>query len=288
MQNTKSLIFVGFLVFTGVLFTGLTVLANDPTFANNPKRSENTKKSESQRVYFKIDQGYSQARLLDQKKSNLHYTGPGVVLDFGRRKYSSQYLSEWNFVKARFNYLKPRHEATTIYKPSAGLGYRHLRKLDSLGVFECYAGLQATIFADIRLAPALGNSFLFADAIGEIRPQAKLSTSLYALRKWNIDFSLSATLTGYGLRIPEYAPIFRVGDDGGAAIQGFESRFLHPFNFGHITTGLFFRESFGGASNPNWFRIGYIWDYYTMPGNHDLNVYNAAHQFVLELYFRVN
>ncbi len=258
------------------------------SWAENQHKNNDDDKEPLHNVYFKIDQGFTTNRILDQKMSNLHYTGYGGILNFGRRVNREDYIAEWSFIRAQFNYSKPLHGATQVYNPSLGLRYIHLRNMDFLGVFDIHAGLQANIFTDMRIAPRLGNSFLFADIIGEVRPQADLSTSFHLLREWNMDFSLSATLIGYGLRIPEYGVIYHLGVDGGIAIQGYENHILTPSNFGHFSTGVFFNESIGDAANPNWFRIGYIWDYYSMRGNHDLNVNNAVHQLVLELYFRVN
>ncbi len=268
-----------------LFFIGLNVIYAK---TNNQTDQEKNKNENWRQVYYKVDQGLSTGMVLDQKMSNLHYTGPGGVLNFGRRARTSAYIAEWNFLRINFGYLQPKHEGTQVYKPALGVRYLHLRNLNSLGIFQVHAGVQANLFADIRIAPQMGNSYLFADIIGEIRPQGKLSTNFHLLRQWNVDFSFSATLLGTGIRFPEYGTSFRLSDDGGIAFQSSETHILKPSNFGHFTTGVFFRESFGDASNPNWYRIGYIWDYYSMRGNYNINVNNAVHQLVLEFYFKVN
>ena len=275
-----------------ILFlTGLLVFVIPSTLSaaeNKNSEKDNDVAVDLRRVYYKIDQGFSTGRLSDRKMSNLHYTGPGGFINFGRRVNTPNYISEWNFLRVNFNYMKPEHGGTDVYKPSIGLRYIHLRKLNDLGAFRVHAGVQTNLFADIRIAPRLGNSYLFADIVAEVRPQGKLSTGFHLLRQWNMDFSLSATLLGLGVRFPEYGTSFRVSQDGGAAFSRSEAQILKPSNFGHFTTGIFFSESFGDASNPNRFRIGYIWDYYTMKSRYDLNVNNAIHQIVLEFYFKVN
>ena len=238
-------------------------------------------------VFFITSQGFTLNRLLDQKMSNLHYTGPGFVLNFGRRAHGHGYISEWNFVSAEFSLLKPVHKSTEVQQAGIGFNYQYLHQLSPVGIFDIWAGAQANIFASIRMAPRLGNSYMYADVIGELRPQAAMSTSFVLFRTWNMDAKFAATILGYGLRFPEYGTIYRIGEDGGISLQEHESQVLQPFNFGHFTTGIFFRESFGGQDNPNWFRIGYIWDFYSMSGKHELNINKASHQLVLELYFRV-
>ncbi len=278
------------IIFNLFIFTALNVLNAMADDDQDRRDSDNVKlhNVNYKHVYYKVDQGISTGIILDQKMSNLHYTGPGALINFGRRVYTPDYIAEWNFLRINFGYLEPEHKGTQVYKPSLGVRYLHLRNLNSRGIIRVHAGLQANLFADVRIAPRLGNSYLFADIIGEVRPQCKLSTSFYFLRQWNVDFSLSATLTGIGIRYPEYGTTFMLSGDGGIAFQPGERHILKLSNFGHVTTGIFLDESFGNPSNPNRYRIGYIWDYYSMKGNHNLNVNNAVHQLVLEFYFKVN
>jgi hypothetical protein len=271
-------------LYSGLLMLGLFCLAG--AAAKNPSMPGELQASERM-VFFKTDQGFTLNRLLDQKMSNLHYTGPGFILNFGRRAQGQGYVSEWNFVSAEFSLLSPLHKSTEVQQPGIGFSYKYLHQLSPVGIFDIWAGAQANIFASIRMAPRLGNSYMYADVIGELRPQAAMSTSFVLFRTWQMDADFSATILGYGLRFPEYGTIYRIGGDGGISLQEHESQVLHPMNFGHFTTGIFFRESFGGQDNPNWFRIGYIWDFYSMSGKHQLNVNKASHQLVLELYFRV-
>jgi hypothetical protein len=240
-------------------------------------------------IFFKIDQGFSLNRLLDQKMSNLHYTGPGGILNFGRRVHAEKFTAEWNFARLQFHYTKPVHESTVVYNPAYGIRYMHLRKLQTASRWHIEAGGQADMFANVRIAPRLGNSFLFADFIGELSPRVDGSASYFFIWKnWDLDFSLSASVLGMAVRMPEYGVSFQLSEDGGVKVQGYEAQLLHPLNYSHIVTGIFIRESFGSTGNPNWFRLGYIWDYYTMGGRHHLNVNHATHQFVFELYFKVN
>ncbi len=285
METKKSLILINLFIFTAL--NVLNAAGNDYKNLNNTDDADLHDVS-YKHVYYKIDHGLSTGIVLDQKMSTLHYTGPGALLNFGRRVYTPDYIAEWNFLRVNFGYLEPEHKATQVYKPSLGISYFHLRNLNTQGVISVHAGLQANLFADVRIAPRLGNSYLFADIIGEIRPQCKLSTSFHVLRQWNVDFSLSATLMGVGVRYPEYGTSFILSGDGGVAFQPGETHILKPSNYGHFTTGIFLHESFGDPSNPNNYRIGYIWDYYSMKGNHNLNVNNAVHQLVLEFYFKVN
>lgn len=239
-------------------------------------------------IYYKNDQGFTWGILLDQRMSNLHYEGPGGVINFGRRAHRPSYIAEWNFARLRFNYSRPKHKSTIVENPGAGIRYVHLRRISTPDNYDVYLGAQANVFGNIRIAQRLGNSFLFADMIGELRPQADLFLSKrFFWRDWNIEFTMAASLAGYTFRIPEYGVSFELDEDGGVKIQGFESGILLPYNYNHFTTGVFIRESFPGKSNPNWFRIGYAWDYYTLKGNHNLNMHNTLHQIVVELYFRV-
>ena len=224
---------------------------------------------------------------MDQRMSNLHYSGPGGILNFGRYAQRSSYKSELSFARLQFNYAKPAHKNTVIENPVAGVRYIYLRKLSSPEKYKVYTGGQINILGNFRLAPRLGNSYLFADLIGELRPQAEMHFSeRFFWRNWNIELSAAASLFGYTVRIPEYGVSFELDEDGGVKTQGFEQQFLMPHNYAHITTGLFIRESFWGDSNPNWFRIGYTWDFYTMAGKHNLNMSNVYHHLVLELFFK--
>lgn len=240
-------------------------------------------------IYYKSDQGFTWGVLLDQRMSNLHYTGPGGMINFGRRAHTSSYIAEWNFARIQYNYSRPAHKNTIVENPGAGLRFLHLRKLESSGRHDIYAGGQVNVFGNFRMAARLANSFFYADMVAELRPQADVSLgSFFLWRDWNVELSIAAGLIGYTVRMPEYGVSFELDSDGGASIQGYENLLLLPHNYTHLTTGVFIRESFGGYSNPNWFRIGYIWDYYTMAGRHNLNMNNALHQLVLELYFKVN
>lgn len=239
-------------------------------------------------IYYKNDQGFTWGILMDQRMSNLHYEGPGGIINLGRRVHRSTYISEWSFARIQFNYSRPAHKNTIVANPGGGLRYLHLRKVNTPDNYEIFAGGEANLFGNFRIADRLGNSFLFADFIAELRPQAGFNFgSRFLWRDWNIELSLAASLGGYAMRIPEYGVSFELDEDGGIKIQGFEQVILTPFNYSHVTTGIFVRESFSDKSNPNWFRIGYIWDYYTMAGEHSLNMNNTQHQLVLELYFKV-
>ena len=240
-------------------------------------------------VFLKIGQGFSFGRLLDQHMSNLHYTGPGGVLSFSRYVESRRGITEIVFARGGMHYARPAHENTLVYNPFFGMSYQHLRRLQGRSVFTVYAGGRADVLANIRMAPRLGNSYLFADFITEIQPMGQVSYQPHFFnRDWHFDFSLSFALLGYGVRMPEYATSFMISPDGGSAFADLESGILHPANFAHLTSGIYIKESFGGQYNPNWFRIGYFWDYYRISGNHDRKFFNANHQVVLELYFMVN
>ncbi len=239
-------------------------------------------------IYYRMDQGATWGTLMDQRMSNLHYQGPGGVLNFGRRAQSYSYITEWSFARLQYNFSKPAHLSTIVENPGAGIRYLYLRKLYTPSRYSFWAGAQVNVFGNFRLAGRLGNSYLYGDLIGELRPQADFGFgSRFFWRDWNIEFSAAASLMGYTVRIPEYGVSFELKEDGGVKLQGFEKQLLTPFNYAHITTGVFIKESFRGESNPNWFRVGYVWDYYTMKGKHNLNMHNALHQLVLELYFRV-
>ncbi len=269
-------------------FCLLTIPGIAPVFSGNPPLAKENPEREWRHIYFKTDQGFSSGRLSDGKMSSLHYTGYGGVLNFGRRVHTQNHISELSFARVQFNQLEPVHKNTQVYKPTFGARYMYLKKLDSIGDFQVHAGAQANVFADFRIAPRLSNSYLFADVFAEFRPQAKLATEFFFLRNWNPEFSIAASLLGYGIRMPEYGTTFRLSETGGSTLQGAETFILTPSNFGHFTTGIFFKESLGDELNPNWFRIGYIWDYYSLKGNHGHNLNNAVHQLVLEFFFRMN
>ncbi|HHN48593.1 MAG TPA: hypothetical protein ENN08_06665 [Bacteroidales bacterium] len=271
-------------LFTGLLMLGLFCIPE--ATAKNPVMSDELPAGERM-VFFKTDQGFTLNRLLDQKMSDLLYTGLGFALNFGLRAQGQSYISEWNFVSAEFRLLSPAHKSTEVQQPGIGFSYKYLRQLSPVGIFDIWAGAQARVFTSIRLAPRLGNLSMYADIIAALRPQAALSTSFNLFRTWQMDADFSATILGYGLRFPEYGTIYRIGGDGGISQQEHESQMLHPMNFGHFTAGIFFGETFGGENNPNWFRIGYIWDFYSMSGKHQLNVHKASRQLLPELYFRI-
>ncbi|MFO7874895.1 MAG: hypothetical protein R6U62_10480 [Bacteroidales bacterium] len=240
-------------------------------------------------VFFKIDQGFSYGRLLDQRMSNLHYSGPGGMLAFSRHVDAPGYMSSISFARLGFHYTRPHHEGSLVYNPLAGVRYMHLRKLDTRGMFDIHLGAQADIYGNIRIAPFLSNSFLFSDLMAEVQPRADIAYApVFLNRKWHFDFQLSLGILGYGMRLPEYATTFQPSEDGSYRVFDRESMILRPGNYARLSSGIFFRNSFGDAYNPNRYRIGYVWDYYRISGSHNLNTYNANHQIVLELYFMVN
>ncbi len=239
--------------------------------------------------YFKINQGFSYSRLLDQRMSNLHYTGVGGFLSFSRFVIAEQYMAEWSFARLGFQVANPQHKGTSVSNPSIGIRYMHLRKLNTRGVFQYHVGGQADLFANIRMAPLLSNSYLYAEFVGEIMPRADINFSLYLFdRDWELEMSVAAGLLGYAVRIPEYGASYQLGSDGSETLSNNQKMLLHPGNFNHFITGFFVREPFGKGQNPNFFRVGYVWDFFTIRGQHDLNLYNANHQLVLKLYFMVN
>ena len=240
-------------------------------------------------TYLKIDQGFSKGLLFDQKMSNLHYGGPGGVLSFALHRRAPSHISEWHFARGTFHYSRPHHENSLVYNFSGGTRYVHLRRLDPRGPFRFYAGAQVDLTGDFRIIPAMGNSFLFANAVGSLQPRMDISYPLLLFnREWHFDFSMAASLIGYNLGFPEYGTSYRIGEDGGSTLQNLESFLTHPGNTAQINSGIFYRHSFGNEYNPNWFRIGYNWDYFRMDSNHNLRLYNVRHQFVLELYFLLN
>ncbi len=242
-----------------------------------------------QNVFFKIDQGFSYGRLLDRRMSNLHYTGPGGVLAFGRYVEAEKYVSELSFARIAVHMAQPGHGGTQITNPSFGLRYKHLRKPKSQGAVNYRLGAQADAFANVRLVPALSNSFLYVDFISEISPRVDVEHTVDFLnREWNFDFTLAVSLIGYAVRIPEYGASYQLGPDGSETLANNVSMMLHPGNYNHFVTGVFLRESFGRPGNPNRYRIGYLWDFHTIRGDHNLKTFSAGHQIVLELFFLVN
>ncbi len=240
-------------------------------------------------TYLKIDQGFSKGLLLDRKMSNLYYGGPGGVLAFALHRRAPSHISELHFARGTFQYSRPKHENSELYNFSGGARYVHLRRLEPRGPFRFFAGGQADLTGDFRIIPAMGNSFLFANVLASLQPRADVSYALLLFdREWNFDFSIAASLIGYNLGFPEYGTSYRIGEDGGSTLQNLESFLTHPGNTAQISSGVFYRHSFGSEHNPNWFRIGYHWDYLRLDGSHELRLYNVRHQFVLELYFLLN
>ena len=239
--------------------------------------------------FFKIDQGFSYARLLDQRMSNLHYKGPGGMISFGRYVEASNYVSELSFARIAFHMAQPQHNGTEVNNPSLGLRYKHMRKMPGRTAWRYRLGAQAEAFANVRLAPSLSNSFLYVDFISELSPAIDIGYSLVLFeRNWNLDFSFALSLFGYALRIPEYGASYQLGTDGSETLANNVNMLLHPGNYNHFVTGIFYKDSFGRPENPNRFRIGYVWDFNTIRGAHDLKTFTAAHQLVLELFFLVN
>lgn len=240
-------------------------------------------------IFFKIDQGFSYGRLLDQRMSNLHYAGPGGIISFGRYVEAAKFVSELSFARIAYHMAQPQHEGTEVNNPSFGLRYRHLRRMPGRTAWRYRLGAQADAFANVRMAPSLSNSFLYVDFISQLSPAIDIGYTLFLFeRDWNLDFSLAASLFGYALRIPEYGASYQLGSDGSETLANNVSTLLHPGNYNHFVTGIFYKDSFGRPENPNRFRIGYVWDFYTIRGAHDLKTFTAAHQLVLELFFLVN
>lgn len=240
-------------------------------------------------VFFKIEQGLVFSRLLDQRMSNLHYTGPGLSLAFSRYVISPEHHSALSFARIGFQYAQPAHEGTQVYNPAFGIRYMHMRKMKGSWPFTLHLGGQADVFANIRIIPALSNSSMFSDVVMEVQPRGQIEIVPYLFdREWPIDFSLSFSLLAYGLQLPEYATIFQIGEDGSSRMNDADILLLHPGNYAHLVSGIFWHDSFGGERNPNRFRLGYVWDYYRINGSHGLRVYNASHRLVLQLFFQVN
>lgn len=240
-------------------------------------------------LYFKIGQGFSLARLLDQRMSNLHYTGPGAVLSFSRYSEGDRYRSELDFAGIRYQVLQPRHEGTTVNNPSAGIRYAHLRRLNVRSVADYHAGGQVEVAANVRLAPALSNSFLYADFTGTLQPRFDMAYILDLFdREFQFDLTLALGILGYGIRIPEYGVSYQLGSSGSEVLTNHVQTWLHPGNYRHVTTGIYYNNRMGRMDNPNRFRIGYKWDYTRISGRHGLSLHDASHQLVLELLFLVN
>lgn len=240
-------------------------------------------------VYLKIGQGVSFGRLLDQRMSNLHYTGPGLALSFSRYAENDRYISELIFAGIGFQLLQPRHEGTTVNNPSVGIRYSHLRKLNASSFADYRLGGQVEVFSDIRIAPALSNSFLYADFIGALQPRVDVAYTLYLFDlELSFDFSLAFGILGFGMRIPEYGASYQLGSSGSEVLTNSIQMLLHPGNYRHLVTGIHYNKNLGRSDNPNRLRIGYIWDYSHIRGAHNLSLYNTSHQLRLELLFLVN
>jgi len=240
-------------------------------------------------VFFKSEQGVTFGRILDQHMSNLHYTGPGAVLAFSRYAETDDRISEIGFARGSFHYAKPDHEGTIVHNPGFGFRYMQLKRLDVDAFPEFYLGARIDLSGNARIAPVLSNSYLYADFAFEMQPKIRVAYPVYFFnRNWEVHGAASLTLFGYGVRIPEYGTIFQISEDGGSVTSRAVGAGLHPGNFTHVTTGAFLRTTIGGDYNPNWLRFGYVWDYVRREGNHNLNTYQASHQFVLELYFMMN
>ncbi len=240
-------------------------------------------------VYFKIDQGVSYGSFSDQRMSALLYGGPGGGIAFGRHVRRPGYITEATFARADLHYTKPDHGGTIVYNPVFGMGYKYMRGLIDGDFMTIYLGGQSDLLANIRMAPSLGNSFLYADILLDIRPVVQSSLSFHFLKRpWFVDLGAGMSIMGYAFRFPDYGVGFEIGNDGSLAMQPTTNMMLHPFNYQRLTTSVHIRESFGGSYNPNWFRIGYVWDYYGIQGDHKLKTGHASHRLVLELYFMVN
>lgn len=239
-------------------------------------------------VYFRIDQGGAYGRLLDQRMSNLHYTGPGGVLGFARHVRQPGKITEWGAI-AVFHYMHPAHKGTTVYNPVAALYTDYLRQLYTRNTPYVFAGFRTEGSVNMRYAPALGNSFLFLDLTGLLQPLLHVEYDPYFLeRDWHFDLQVSFSILGYGIRIPEYGVTFQLAEDGGTRIMDGERGLLHPGNHFQMKSGLFYRHSIGGLHNPNWLRFGYVWDYARLNDKHTLNTYNASHRILLQLFFMMN
>ncbi len=240
-------------------------------------------------VFLKIEQGVTFGRVLDQRMSNLHYEGPGGMLAFSRHVQSAHHIAEIGFARASFHYLKPGHEGTIVSNPGFGIRYMQLRRVHLDARPDLFLGARADAYGNARIAPSLGNSFLYSDFVLSLQPKARVEHVMHFLdRDWQFDFSLAFALLGYGVRIPEYGATFQVSEDGGSTLTNTDAFLLHPGNHAQITTGVFLRQSIGGEHNPNWLRVGYAWDYYRISGKYDLDAFHASHQLVLELYFMMN
>ncbi len=240
-------------------------------------------------VYFRIDQGFSYGRMLDQRMSNLHYAGPGGGLSFARHVRTGNYISEIRFAQVAFHFAQPVHEGTMVYNPVLGAGYTRLQALRTRSAVDLYVGGQAELYGNTRIAASMSNSFLFSDLSGQLKASGQASYGLYLFdRLWQFEFTFAAALAGYGIRLPEYGVNYHLAEHGGTYMLNSENLVLHPGNYAHFCTGIYYKGSLGRQHNPNRFRIGYAWDYYRIKGSHDLNVYHASHQLVLAFYFLMN
>ncbi len=294
----RSLLITCYIVIS-IPFCASALFGDDDAFQVNCHASDNSSRGHlrtsyiadlpDKLVYFRIDQGFSYGRMLDQRMSNLHYTGPGGVLSFARHVRAGNYISEIRFAQVAFHFAQPVHEGTMVYNPVVGAGYMRLQALQTRSAVDLHVGGQAELYGNMRMASSMGNSFLFSDISGQLKASGQASYGLFLFdRLWQFEFTLSAALAGYGIRLPEYGVNYHVADHGGAYMFNRESLVLHPGNYAHFCTGIYYKGSLGRQHNPNRFRIGYAWDYYSIKGSHDLNVYHASHQLVLAFYFLMN
>lgn len=240
-------------------------------------------------VYFKIGQGFSYGRLLDQRMSNLHYTGPGMILSFSRYAEVAHYRSELEFAGIGFQILQSLHQGATVNNPFFAIRYSHLRKLYVRSIADYHIGGQVETFANIRLAPVLSNSFLYADFITTLKPRLDVGYNVHLFdREFNFDFSLAFAIMGYGLRVPEYGASYQIGSSGGEVLTNHVEMFMHPGNYRHFIAGIHYKGRMGRMTNPNRFRIGYLWDYSHIRDKYGHSLYNVKHQLVLEFLFLVN
>lgn len=238
--------------------------------------------------YFNVDQGVTYSRVSDQNMSKIHYSGFGLEINFRRFVETHNFISELGYLNSSFNYMTPAHNSTEVLQPRFGFSYSHLRKTDYSEQLNLLFGGEAVVFADFRIIPVLSNSFLYADFISALRPKAMIKSSFNLFREWNYSFSGAFSLLGYGLRIPEYGPVFKLSDDGGMEQQAIETIFLSLANYRHIATELALHESFGDDNNPNKYKISYMWDFYVLENSFSRKTYNAMHRLAFTFYLKTN